>query len=157
MTKGKVAEKIKTDNRGFTLVEIIVVIAILVLISSLLLSVFLSLRNYRALERDVAEVKACLEEARIYTQGSKEDSSYGVYFSGDEITLFKGDSWSTKEKELRSYTFNSSTDLIAGGVNDGDEVVFSGLFGKPGVSGDINLSGVDRDITISVLSSGFVE
>ncbi|MGM0628893.1 MAG: pilus assembly FimT family protein [Patescibacteria group bacterium] len=157
MTKGKDAENIKDDNSGFTLTEIVVVIAILTLISTLLFSVFHSLRDYRALERDVAEVRAYLEEARIYTQGSREDSSYGVYFSGDEITLFKGDSWATKEKELKKHTFNSSTDLVAGNVSDGDEVVFKGLFGKPGVVGNVNLSGATRDITVSVLSSGFVE
>lgn len=150
-------ENIKSKDKGFTLVEMIIVMAILAIISSLLFSVFYNLNNYKSLERDAAEVRACLEEARIYTQGSRNDSSYGVYFSDSGVTLFKGDSWITKEKEIREHVFNRSTGLVVDDISEGDEVVFSGLFGKPDMAGDITLSGLDSSITVSLLPAGFVE
>ncbi len=145
------------NNKGFTVVEILVVLSVLAILFSLLLSVFFSLADYRALERDCAEIRAYLEEARIYTQSSRLESSYGVYFNADEIELFRGDSWATKEESLKTHQFNSFvsvSDTSLGGV---DEVVFHRLFGEPSVHGEIRVSGPKREIVINLFSSGIVE
>ena len=145
------------DSNGFTLIEVITVIAIFVLISALFLGTFFSLRDYRTLERDAAETRAYLEEARIYTQGSRDDSSYGVRFEDNFITLFKGNSWITREEEIRSYSFGGSTEILMEGIGNTEEIVFERLFGEPSVSGEILLSGKERDITVTVLPGGFIE
>lgn len=147
----------EAKDRGFTLIEILAVVAIMAIISSLLLSTFFSLSGYSSLERDAAETRAYLEEARIYTQGSRLASSYGVRFAGDEIVLFKGESWLERDEELRRHGLNRSTEVSLVGIGGESEVVFRRLFGEPSISGNITLSGSDRSIIISVLSSGFVE
>ncbi len=145
------------DTRGFTLAEILMVLAILGIISSLLLSVFFNLNRYRALERDAAEVRAYLEEARIYTQGSHHASSYGVRFEEGSVELFRGDSWEERHESIKDHDLDPSVSISVEGLNGNNEVVFQRLFGEPDVSGEIILSGFGRDIIIDLLSSGFVE
>ena len=148
---------LKGKDRGFTLIEIVAVVAIMGIITGLLLTTFFSLSNYSSLERDAAEARAHLEEARIYTQGSRQASSYGVRFEDNEMVLFKGESWLERDDELRSYEFNRSTEVSLGGLGGESEIVFRRLFGEPSVSGTITLSGSGRTVEINVLSSGFVE
>ena len=136
--------------------EVLVVLTIMTVVLSILLFSFFNLANYRALEGDVAKIRSFLEEARIYTQGSREDSSYGVYFTEKEVTLFKGESWDEREEELRAHSFNVYVSVDTGGIGS-DEVVFRRLFGEPAVSGDILVSSRGRDILITVLSSGLME
>ncbi len=133
------------------------VVAILGIISSLLLSVFFSLADYRALEREAAEVKAYLEEARIYTQGSRHASSHGVHFGVDEIELFRGESWAGKEESIKTHRLNSSISISMDGLGGGSEIVFRRLFGEPDVFGDIVLSGPKRDLVVTLLPSGIIE
>ncbi|MFP4539541.1 MAG: Tfp pilus assembly protein FimT/FimU [Candidatus Paceibacterota bacterium] len=144
-------------ERGVTLIEILIVLTLLGIVFSLLLSTFSDLGSYRSLERDAAEVKSLLEEARIYTQGSREDSSYGVYFEGDEIALFKGGSWDTREAELERYQLQRGSDISLDGIGGEQEIVFDRLSGELDVTGDISISGNDRDIVITLLKSGLVE
>lgn len=152
--KNKSSTVFLKNSRGFTVVETLIVLTILVILFSLLLSVFFNLADYRALERDCAEIRAYLEEARIYTQSSKLESSYGVYFNTDEIELFRGDSWATKEEILKTHQFNRSVSVSNTSLGGANEVIFYRLFGEPSVYGEIKVSGPKREIVINLFSSG---
>lgn len=143
-------------QKGFTLTEVLVVLTIMTVILSILLSTFYNLDSYRALEGDVAEIRSFLEEARMYTQGSREDSSYGVYFAEKGITLFRGESWEEKVEELKDHNFNMYVSVDTVGVGS-DEIVFKRLFGEPTVSGNLLVSSRGREITVTILSSGLME
>jgi prepilin-type N-terminal cleavage/methylation domain-containing protein len=155
--KNKSFTTLLTNSKGFTVIEILIVLAVLSILFSLLLSVFFNLADYRALERDCAEIRAYLEEARIYTQSSRLESSYGVYFNTNGIELFRGDSWSTKEESLKTHQFNSFVSVSDSSLGGADEVVFHRLFGEPSVHGEIRVSGPKREMIINLFSSGIVE
>ncbi len=147
----------RSSEKGFTLLEIVLVLSILGIIFSILLFTFFSLLNYRTLERDTAEVKAYLEEARIYTLGSKKDSSYGVFLDLESVTIFRGNSWNEREEELRRYRFEGLTTVSLTGLGGEDEVVFRRIFGEPSVNGAITLSGPAGVRTVTILSSGVID
>ncbi len=144
-------------DEGFTLVEILMVIVVLGIIASLLLSVFYALADWRALEREAAEIKAYLEEARIYTQASRHASSHGVYFGDEEMELFRGESWAEKEESIRAHRLSGSISIIMDDLGGESEIVFFRLFGEPSVFGDIVVAGPRRELVITLLSSGLVE
>lgn len=144
-------------KRGFTLIEILLVLSILGIIFSILLFTFFNLLNYRTLERDAIEVRAYLEEARMYTLGSKNDSSHGVYFDSESVTIFRGDSWSEREEELRRYRFEGLTSVSLVGLGGENEVVFQRIFGEPSVFGEIIFSGPAGERKILILSSGIID
>ncbi len=83
------------SERGFTLMEILIVIAISLLLLSVTLSVFLSFSKSRAIDVASGRIIDTLRIARSNTLASKDESVYGVHFASSTITLFKGGSFSS--------------------------------------------------------------
>jgi len=145
---------------GFTLIEILVVIAIIALVSSLMIFAFTGLESVQALEQEVGTVRGFLEEARVYTQGSRSASSYGVWFEEEGVTLFRGESWAERDEILQDRRFDQSVIISLIDLNDGgSEVVFERLFGEPHTWGEIRLwsTSEEADRRVIIHPSGLVE
>lgn len=130
-------------KNGFTLMEILITIAIVALITGIILTTFVEFRQNKALEMDSKVVVEVLREARSRTLTSKNASQYGVHFSASapQITLFTGniyvDGSATNEPYTLFSTDNILTITLAGG---GSDVVFSRLTGETSQSGTIVVS-----------------
>ncbi len=147
-------------EKGFTLIEIIVIIGILLVISFLTFSSFSNLNSAQALDKDVMEVTSLLNEARSLTLSSKESSQYGVHFETDRIVLFKGSSYSPSESSNIYVDLNRHVLITGINLSLGNEVIFERLTGKALSIGTITLAlrappATSRTITIS--SSGIVD
>lgn len=77
-------------NRGVTLIEILLALAIIALISSLMLSAFGEYRARQGKSAAAEGVLSILAEARLDTISSKHDDVYGVLLRSDEAIYFKG-------------------------------------------------------------------
>lgn len=75
---------------GFTLVETLVAIAVLVLLATVISSGLASFRESAALDQAVDETLEFLREARSKTLASEGASSYGVHFAPAAVTMFQG-------------------------------------------------------------------
>jgi prepilin-type N-terminal cleavage/methylation domain-containing protein len=128
------------NQKGFTLIEILIAIAILVLLTYVIIGAFFSFNRNQALDKDVSKVTLALEEARQFTLFSKESSQYGIHFDPTEVILFKGSTYSSGDPENVSTKLNSliniSTINLLGG---GNEVIFERLTGETNQSGTITL------------------
>ncbi|MDD5068708.1 MAG: prepilin-type N-terminal cleavage/methylation domain-containing protein [Candidatus Pacebacteria bacterium] len=144
-------------QKGFSVLEFLVVIAIFAIIASLTFSSFSSLRQSKTLETDTLSVLSLLEKARADTLGSKGATQYGVHFETTKATLFTGATYSSGNASNISVIFNPrvqiSTISLTGGTSN---VVFQRLSGKTSVSGTVTLSltGASSTKIISIAGTG---
>lgn len=125
--------------RGFTLIEILTIVAILAVLSTISIQVFNRYKERQALDLGAQIVAEALREARDQTLDSLEGSSYGVHLASSTVTIFKGPSFSegapeNRERELVPPVIMASTTL------SGSDVVFERLSGATEDAGSLFIS-----------------
>src|SRR3989344_2329202 len=118
------------NQKGFTLLEILMAIAIATIVITIVVFSFSKLNSSQALERTGDLIASVLDEARSLTLSGSEDSQYGVHFEDDQIVLFKGTSYSPGSASNLVTDLNDFVEIgdieLSGG---GDEVIFKRLTG----------------------------
>lgn len=148
-------------KKGFTLLEILIALAI---VSLMLTVIFFSLskfNSYQALDKSADLVVSVLEEARSRTLSSVGASQYGVKLDEFEVTLFKGTTYAPADPDNMVTDLNTLVairDVVLAG--SGTSVVFKRLTGSTDEVGTAQIylkadPTIFRTITIS--STGVVE
>jgi prepilin-type N-terminal cleavage/methylation domain-containing protein len=144
-------------KRGFTLIEIVVVIGVVGILIAITSFSFSEFRKSRALIQSSDIVVSVLTEARSRTLASVDGSRYGVHILSDRVVLFGGDTYSTENASNELYYFESPVTLasiaLAGG---GSTILFDRLTGNTSNYGTITLQMNTTSRTITLLSSGII-
>ena len=118
------------DSKGFTLIELIIVIAIIVIVAGILVSPFSAFRRNQILKAETENVLSLINKARSQTLASKNDSNYGVYFTATSVVLFPGNTYDPNNQNNEVVDLNEAVTIetidLLGSV---DEVVFNRLIG----------------------------
>jgi len=146
-------------KKGFTLLEILIVLAILASILGISLQVLQNLYQDSALKAGASEVYGALVSARSDTLSAQNDMVYGVRISTSTVTRFSGVTYTPGNSTNKVYAFEkgvlATSSLIASGTN----IIFERLTGQPSATGTIYI----RDIqgagttTIVIHASGLIE
>ena len=147
-------------KKGFTLVEVLIVLGILAILSVIIFSTFIEFRKNQALVMDTDTVVEVLRQARNQTLLSKASSVYGVHFTSSKITLFTGENYVENTATNQDFTLNSTdTILTISIVPAGVDVVFNRLTGETVNSGTItvSLSGGLKSKTVTIYKTGLIE
>jgi len=143
-------------NKGFTLIEILVVIAIVGVLIAVVALPLIKFRQQQSLQNTTNAIVAVLNDARAKTFAAVNNTSYGVALSSTGMTLFTGTGYAVETATNETYTFESpvtATWSLAGG---GNTISFDRLKGTTGQHGTITLqvpNGTMRTITITTLGS----
>ena len=127
-------------NRGITLIEIIVIVFILGLISSIVFFNLSAFRDSYALKSNSADIVSLINKARSNTLSSLSSKNYGIHFDTDKVSLFDGITFNpvnpTNETLELSSALDISSVVIEGGSND---IIFQRLTGAVtnGTSGTV--------------------
>ncbi len=139
-------------KKGFTLIEILLVVVLISVITAFSVPVFSSLVGSTELNESVDKVAHSLRRAQLLAESKSEDSAWGVYIDTDKVVVFAGSDYVTRDVSLdEEYMFNEQIN-----VSGLTEVVFSELSGEPDVTGTINLANTFGSETISLNSEGAV-
>lgn len=136
--------------QGLTLVEILLVVMILAILVTLSLPITLDFYRSQQLDSCIQEIVQTLRRAQLKAMSIENDSSFGVYLTNVNYTLFKGSSFGNRDIEFDE-VFDLSRTITVGGVQ---EVVFSKFEGLPSVTGDIILSNNRSSQTITINKIG---
>lgn len=79
-----------STRRGFTLAEIVTVVAILSILMSVAIPSFSGFRNSKLLDATSEEILAVISTARGNTLSAKVGSPYGVHFEATKFVLYQG-------------------------------------------------------------------
>ena len=145
-------------NSGFSLVEIIVAMAIGAVLVAVIVVSFSSFRNSKTVDITADQILAVINEARVKSVSSEDYSRFGVHFETNRVMFFKGNIFTEPnpaniETILSPLMEISDISLSGGGV----DIVFQKLTGKTGNSGSLRVrlkSDNNKYKTISVKSTG---
>ena len=139
--------KYKNFIKGFSIAEMIIVIAILALMIVVSISVYSNFQSHNNLEIATYSVVEAIRHAKSNTEQVNGDSRWGVNISSGDVTVFKGDSYSTRDTSS-DQKLSLPNGITVSGLS---EVVFEKVTGVALTVGTTTLSrdGVNKDIYIN--------
>jgi prepilin-type N-terminal cleavage/methylation domain-containing protein len=147
------------NKKGFTIIEILIVLSILTLISFITFGFFVDYRKSQGTTQDVELIASLLYKARSDAISSNGSSDYGVHFASSTATTFKGTTYNPSDpvNQVFSFTagnFLSIISLTSGGV----DVVFNKLTGETNQPGSLTLTTADGSVkVITVYQTGLIQ
>ena len=145
---------LKQKNKGFTLLEIIITISIIIIVSSISMQIYYNLRDKHLIETDADSIISMIEKAKSLSLNRKNDSSYGVAFSSSTVTVFSGNTH-VSGNDISKYDLGSILNLSLS--SHGSELNFSKLTNLPNATGTITLNKNSYSKVITIYGTGVVE
>lgn len=145
-------------KKGFTALELLMVVAIMALLAAIIISPFAAFRNSKVLDTASEETLTLLSEARGNTLSAKDGYQYGVHFEASQIVLYRGVTYSSSDVNNKAVVLDNALEVssvsLAGG---GADVLFDKLTGKTAKSGTVVIR-VKNDTaklrTITIVGTG---
>lgn len=120
------------QTQGFTLLEIIIVLTLVLIISQLVYGSFTSLNNRQILDKEVDQVKSYIQKARINSLNAKNGDAHGLVFSSSTVQVIEVLASST----VYTYTLNNRVRLAASTLGT-STLVFARVSGIPNATGTL--------------------
>ncbi len=129
---------------SFTLIEVLVAIAIIVILCSIAVGSYFSFRGQSDLDTNAQMILNALSLAQSKTLASEGASNYGVHFEQGECVLFKGSSYSPVASDNKIYSLSSRLEIpvLDSGLDlngGGSEAVFARLTGNTSQFGTVKI------------------
>ncbi len=139
------------NNKGFTLIEVLVSIAIIFILAGISTSVFYQKYRTVTVDKDVTNVISYLDKARNQTIDAVDASSFGISFSSTTVNLFEG-TVSNSSTIKTTYTISPDVTMTYALTGGASQVYFNRLTGEPSVVGTITLtSKVNNSYTTTIV------
>ena len=92
---------------GFSLIEILISLAILSVISAVAISVFKNINEKQVLEKTTLSVMTILNDARSASMSSKDSSDHGIFVEENKVTSFIGATFNPSDPNSSVYYLNN--------------------------------------------------
>lgn len=145
--------------KGFTFVEILMVLAIISILAAILVVSFQNINDHSTLRVSTQEVETALLSARNKTLASENDSVYGVHIDERRVIEFMGPTYSSTTPTTTAYAFMGPVTATSTLSSGGADIVFSRLTGYANATGTVTLLNTKSGATSSVVihASGLIE
>jgi len=148
-------------RKGFTLLEVMIVVAIIMIIAFLSIPAFSRLRSAALLDQAHADSLSALSEARSLTLSSKGGTNYGVHFETTKVVRFTGTTYATTSASNVAYQFDPRVRIRQISLSAaGPDLYFKRLTGEASKTGTVVLEVVadsSRRATTTISASGIIE
>lgn len=144
---------ISKRNKGYTLLEVLLSVAIISIIAGLSVPVFQSFQNKNDLSVATENLSNALQRAQIFSAGIKNDDYWGVKVENSQIILFEGNNFANRDQNFDEVFKISSMISFSGDT----ELIFDKLTGEPASEAVFILNGLNGDsATVSVNKKGAI-
>lgn len=137
-------------GKGFTLIEILISFFIITVLLGFI-SFGIDFYRRQELENQANNIVQTLRRAQSKAISGESDSSFGVYLTENNYTIFKGDSYQKRDSQYDE-VFELPGFIIL--QDTPKEVVFSKFEGRPSLVGNIILKMDDEVRTININKMG---
>jgi prepilin-type N-terminal cleavage/methylation domain-containing protein len=140
--------------RGFTLMETMVVMAVLILVAGAVFPLYQKFEDDQVLKNAAWRTTSMIRQAESRAMTAAEDSAWGLFVSGSQATMFAGDSYAARDPS-HDEVFTADSSVVFSGDS---EVVFSKIDGTPSLpAATIFLATSSETITLNLNEKGLVE
>lgn len=146
-------KKLNKNNQGFTLLELLLCVAIISGLAGLSLPVYRNLIKKNDLDIAVNTVVSSLRRAQVLSQAVDGDTTWGLKTQSGSVVIFKGESFTTRDTNFDE-TFEVPTTISISGTT---EIVFTKFTGFPQSTGTINLSSESDVRSVTINGKGMVD
>ncbi len=154
----------RKNKKGYTLIELMLVVAISLIILTLTISTFAGFSSLQSLDKDTEVIAGYIQKARSQTINSKDNSEFGIKIASTTITLFEGTSYTAGAASNTVYTLSPKVSLSSNQMKTAGSIVTSFYFqqisGKPTATGTIQYkltNDPSNTRTITIYGSGLIE
>lgn len=140
-------------HSGFTLIEILVVIAIFLALLGVSLYSYFNARSSAPMKPIADGIVFTLERAKADALAGKNGSGAGVYFASSSYTYFSGDSYDPSASDDQTTTLPSEY-VINYTLLSGSSIVFSHLTGSPNASTTITVTDTENASNTKIIGVG---
>lgn len=150
----------KNFKSGISLVEIIIVFAVLAVILAVVIPRFGVMRERQVLKSAVSDILSILNKAQGQSIASVDSSTYGVHFEADKVVIFKGTSYvdgNGGNEEINLTTPAEISNVTLAGVSaTSGSMYFNRISGSPNKAGTITVSTPSFNKIITISATGGV-
>ena len=145
-------------KNGFTLLELIIVMAILGMITLFTFSAFTDYKDIQVAEGTVVEINSLIKETRQKTISAETSSQFGIHFATTSLVVFEGSTYNPGNTANHTYNF-SNTNIDIQLSNGGDDIIFSRLTGVANSTGTIAIghTRLNSTTTLIMQATGLIE
>lgn len=142
----------KKMQAGFTFVEVLLVVALILTLSILSTGFYARFFTQNAVTNTSDQLVSSLRKAQMYAMIGKQNGTWGVKYASNQIILFQGTTYATRNSALdEKYDVISQVSIT--GLN---EITFSRTTGTPSATATISVSGNTNTTSITLNSQGMV-
>jgi len=148
-----------SDHRGFSAVELIIIIAITIILAAMAAPVYGNLQSSTQLNEESAQVVQILRIARERSASGFNNARHGVKLEAGKYILYQGPSYTSRNSDYdKNITLNNNLNLVWVLSGGSSEINFSKYIGIPNSTGTINLGhSVKGNKNITINDFGLVE
>ena len=149
-------------KKGITILELLIVLAILGLFIALTLFQFSKFREQQVLKSSVNDTLSSISKARSQTLSSLNSFVYGIHFESDKVIIFKGTVFNNNDplnEIINIISPATISNVTLGGISGtSGEMYFNRLYGVPSKTGMVTISipSSSKVITISATGSASI-
>lgn len=141
----------QSKYKGFTLIEIILVVALIATITAISIPSLLPILDKNNVNSAVRVIKSSIRTAQTNSRENKNDSTWGVKINNNNIVIFQGETYTNRvvTNDITNY-YPSIT------VTGTSEIIFlkkSGFLTSPQTT---TISKNDNSITLSINAKGSI-
>lgn len=142
----------QSRKKGFTLLEVLLSIAIIGLVAGLSVPIFQQIQTRRTTDVELHQTVLMIRRAQTLARSGYYDDDWGISIIDDTVTLFKGDDYSSRDTDFDEVITFSNAEI------DTDvEIFFSQEFGIPNdVFSSVFTTTNDYQLTISMNEQGSI-
>ena len=144
-----------TKNKdGFTLIEVLLSVSLIAVMAGISIPFYQTFQNRNNLDVASNTIAQTARRAQLLAQANDSDSVWSIYIEPGYLTLFKGDTTSTRDTE-----YDERFEISSGITATGDlMIVFDKVTGKPDNAKTIILTSTTNETrTISINTKGIIE
>lgn len=137
----------QSKSRGFTLIELLLIVSMVVILGTMSTGFYARFLTQNAVSNTTDRLVAQLRKAQLYSMVGRANTSWGVRWQSNKITLFA----------TGNNAFDESFDVPSNvSISGFTTVTFTRGSGVPNTTAAINISGGNNSDTLTLNSQGAV-